>query len=499
MKLYRFKAKKGKGGLLGKTTVIVGAIMVGLFMAFGSVIVTQQIFMQETEFDSAPVPQEKIDNSQQKVNILKKTVAKPTGAVKRIVVKAPAQVASSEVQISIPKAFGDGFGTGVEMGTFDPTQLAASKMELNLPEVKLFDVAGKSDRILIVFDVCERTMTDEMGGLDAYNVVKDEIVRLVNGLPATILFNVMAVDNYGFHDRNKVAKLFRSSLVSANASNKAALASWMKPINPTPREIGLGTVPTEEAYELRFSPPPYNEKYQFPNDVHQNLWVVGRMRTYQAAIEQGAGVIFFLTTTWVRPEEYWYKISDAELAAYKKTQDKEREDWVKKGNKLITQEAKEALYAQARVEGWKILEEENKKRAAAGKPLRVERDSLGVAREHKVAAAVQADTSKAPNDFRPFIKYKEYSQNNLLAVYEPIFKKIYDDKKLPRPILNLIIMLPKKSGDRDAKDGKNQYGNTYVGGNGLSKDQQTAAGRWTKAHGDGKVRILRGAKPVSDF
>ena len=476
MKIYRFKPKHEKNALFIKVLIVVGVIQVAAMLFLGGMMITQALIPQEAEFEAPPPPQDVKEPEKQREVVLKKSMKRSSSAVRRINVVNPQMTNTPDLTISLPQGLGGDGDGGINISGIDPAALAGTKLDFKLPEFSLFGIKGASDRVVIAFDVSAATMTDDMGGLPAFNVVKDEIKSLVNGLPATVMFNVLAIDN----EHHGLVQAFRSSLVPANPTNKAAFESWMAPLNQSYERVGI----QDPNYTLRFNPPPYNSEFPYHQDVWQNIWVVNRYKTYQAAMEQGAGVVFFLTSSWRPPKDYWVKLTDTELANYNKRMEKARDDFVKRGGKIVDKEVKNDLYRKARQAGKAWLDAENARRRSKKQPEMVVRDTLGIARNIKDPNAVQADNMKSVDDFRQPIKWKSYTQSSLLAHYEPMFKKLYDERDLPRPTLNMIIMLPKKVTEQ---------------GESPTKEHISAASRWAKAHNNGKIRVLRGAKPFDEY
>ena len=477
MKIYRFKPKHEKNALFIKVLVAVGVIQIAAMLFLGGMMITQALIPQEAAFEASPPQQDVKEPEKQREVVLKKNIKRSTNAVRRINVVNPQMTNTPDLTISLPDGLGGDGDGGINISGIDPSALAGKKIDFKMPEFSLFDVKGSSDRILIAFDVSSNTMTDDMGGLDAYNVVKDEIKGLVRGLPATVMFNVMTFD----HERNPPHNMsvFRSSLVPASPTNKAAFESWINPVNSNINKIGLTN---EEAnLTLRFPPPPYNDGFYYHQTVWQHHGVVYYYMAYQAAIEQGAGVIYFLTADWPSPNDYYVKLNDRQMDDFRKQLQKNREDFIKKGGTIVSKDEKESFYSRARKAAQeRIIDPENEKRKKSGKPLWVVRDPWGVAWEHKLPEALEAVTKKDDEDFPPNVKFKGYGHSQLFAAYEPLFKKVYDERKLARPTFNMIIMLPKKGGD-------------------FTKEKSSAASRWAKSNNNGKVRVLRGAKPVSEY
>ena len=166
---------------------------------------------------------------------------------------------------------------------------------------------------------------------------------------------------------------------------------------------------------------------------------------------------------------------------YKAQWDKNVKDFERKGGKIGTSKDWDAWNKYMhpfRQQARKWLEDENKRRAAKGVPLMVESDLDKIIREK---LKIKYDGSPASRDsFKPSVpNFKQYNNQTLYAAYEPLLKKNYDQRSLPRPQLNIILLL--------SRDG--------------DWDQKRAIGprSWARANKDGAMRILRAGKPVSEY
>ena len=498
MKLRHFNPHHQKNSLFFKVMVAVGAFMVVSLILAGGIMVTKAILPSEAEFEAPKQVQKDLEPQKQKRKVITKNVQKRnTSLVKRINIVQPKQINTPQVTISLPSGMG---GEGTE--GFSNVNMAGmsnlGKIKIDIPEFDLFGIKGASDRVLICFDVTSKTMTGEMGALPACNVVKNEIATLVRGLPSTCLFNVMAFDmergqkagplGNGTEGGNiNCIEIFRQNLVLANSANKSSFEAWIKGINESAYQIGI----RDGNYELRFPYVPFNEgfayqarmkKWGWRNHVWERHAVVYWYMAYQAAIEQGAGVIYFLTTHWPLAEEFWIKMTPKQREKYVADTKKNAEDFQKKGGTLVSPEEKGKYYAIARARASELIKQENDARVKKGIPEMVIRDPWGYAAAKRIPEALEAMTKKTWDDFSPELKDpKAHTNASLLAFYEPIFKKVYDEKGLKRPVFNMIIMLP-RAGDPEWQ--KKYFKN---------------ASAWARQNNGGAVRILRGAKPVSEY
>ncbi|MBR4597457.1 MAG: hypothetical protein IKO42_03550, partial [Opitutales bacterium] len=428
------------------------------------------------------------ENQKRKV-IVKNTQKRNKSVVKRINIVQPQQINTPQVEISLPTGTGGEGTDGIGLSDFSGmTNLA--NLKIDLPEMDIFGAKAKSDRVFIVLEASPFMMNEDMGAFESYNIVKDEIKKLVKMLPSACVFNVMATDHWFSEARN----MCFPTLVPATNANKDTFDRWISAINSTYGQFGNKSFVGGTQYQLKFPHPPSpleNQKTKIKvNGEEQNFrfnWdyafqtgVVDRYKVYQAAIEQGAGAIWILTSSWPGPEKYYMPLTDDQVR--RNTEEWERnlkkaeregkhvrtkEDWDnwQKAIKPYCDKAKE----------W--LDKENARRRSKGIPQRVVLDYRVLALELKMKVP---DCEGIPADhFRPNPKFKTYNTQSLLACYEPIFKKVYDERKLPRPTVNIILLLTRKEEWNNKK-------------NSVPK-------AWAFRNGKGTVRILRGGKPISEY
>ena len=474
MRIHRFRPKHRKNSLFLKVLIIVGIVQAALLMALAGVLVTQSIIPQEQKFESAPKPVQTQEPEQQKRRVITKNLQKRSNQMpRRINVARVQNVRTPEVNISLPSGMG-----GADVGGMFSTEGIANlqKLSIDLPTLDLFNTKATSDRVFIAFECSEETMRDDMGGLDAYLIVKGEIKKLVNSLPSACLFNVAVFD----HHAKYVMNMCYSSLVPASAANKERFVRWIDNINRDEKHFGLQW--RDNNYKLRFPSPPdavYIDGFTFHFDSYQRDAVVCRYKVYQTAIEQRAGAVWILTREWPAPNKFFIPPTDsqikkfnekweAEVARQRKRgkivgEDKEWRDWIKSTEP-----------ARKKAEAW--LEAENKRREAKGIPKRVQSDMLALAAELKIPFP---ERPLMKNDLRPQIEFKRYSFQTLSACYEPILKKVYDEANLPRPTVNLIILQQR--------------------GKELDTKERASIRTWARWNNGGNYRILRAGKPVKEY
>jgi hypothetical protein len=302
------------------------AVLIIVALSFVAVTVIQK---EEKAFEAKPVkrPKMSLKKLQVPVNIKKKKMQRPK-LRKRIVVQPKMNQNMTDIKMPEISGVKCGLGAGAGGGLGGSGGIGFSMLEF-----EIFGIKGKGEKVFIALDSSPNMMLDEVGGMRAYTLIKDELGRIIDGLPPTALFNIAVFDH------NNAFALF-PSMVSASAANKSKVDGWLSPLNAVTQRMaanayGVGTLPPGGTRLDR-----YNDRYgKIKNGRH---WYP----VTAAAMQQQADAVFILSGFW-GPQ--WHKIGDA--GKYTETQ------WEK--------------YHETNAKAHKRWEEENKARAAKGEPPRV--------------------------------------------------------------------------------------------------------------------------------
>ena len=304
------------------------AVLVVIALSFVAVTV---ITKEENAFEAKPVsrPKMQLKKLQVPVNVKKKKVQKPK-LRKRIVVKPKMNQTMPDIKMPEISGVKGGLGGGAAGGLG-----GAGSLGFSMPEFELFGVKGRGEKICIILDSTAGMMVDEMGGIPAYTIIKEELIRILEGIPPTALVNVMVFDVWHAYTRFP-------NMVPASPSSVALIEEWLKPLNGVrpgmgvkeygPDTLGEGGMLIEEDFTT--------EKLK-----EQKAW----HRPAMLAMKQQADTVFLLTGGW---GPHWNTLTVTDTSEWNRTAAGKR-------------------YWEAYEEGKKLLEEENKKRAAKGDPPRV--------------------------------------------------------------------------------------------------------------------------------
>lgn len=321
------KKKKGYFAQHAKSSaalvsLAIHALLVVIALSFVAVTVIQK---EDKQFEAQPVnrPKMQLKKLQVPVNVKKKKMQKPK-LRKRIVVQP--KVNKSMPDIKMPEISGVKGGLGNAAGT---GLGGAGGLGFSMPEINVFGVKGKGEKVFIMLDASDEMMYDEMGGIPGYTLIKEELVKIIDGLPSTALFNVCVFDKWKTY-------LMFPKLVSASSPNVAKVDAWLEPLNAVrpgmgvnewgTRTLGSGGMQNEE--DLRIG------KFERMESWH---------RPSMLAMKQQADAVFVLTSWWgyqryaeTERDDAWYSTSKGKRYLEKydeavKKYDKECQDRIAKG------------------------------------------------------------------------------------------------------------------------------------------------------------------------
>ncbi len=322
----RFFAKHAKSS----AAIISLGIHAVIIVAALSFVAVTVITKEDKSFEAKPLsrPKMKIKKLQVPVNVKRQRVMKPK-LTKRIVVQPRSGQSMPDIRMPEISGVKGGLGAG-EVGGLG----GAGGVGFSMPEIEVFGVKGKGEKVCFILDSSPEMMYDEMGGIPAYTIIKNELIKILDELPSTTLFNVFVyVDRETF-------QLF-GDMVSANAANVDRLGQWLEPLNAVSpgmgsKNYGVGTLGEGGVQN--------SENLLAGKFQNQRFWY----RPAMLAMKQQADTVFLLTCSWGN------QYHDVE------TRDKE---WYNS--------SAGRRYMEAYEKGKLLLAEENKERAARGEPPKV--------------------------------------------------------------------------------------------------------------------------------
>lgn len=430
--------KRRKLNPLLMTVIVVSLVihLVGLAI-FGGWIIYEWTQPTEIQFDEAP-QMEAIDPQRLEYSVqMSKQTQRTTRPQQRITVTEISAMNIPDVDVQVPQinqrvatnpgGFGGGFGGGVGGG---------GNLGIGGAAVSLLGITAKTERVLFVIDTDPVLMRDEKGGMWAYNVIKKEILDIINSLPSGILFNIML---YNGHVNSQHVNLFRPQLVPASGENKRAAEQWLIPVNTDPARLGPGP--------NNFKPEAFIE----PVGPHlrNDFWA------FQAALEQKPDTIYVLSGNWRGFDSVRRPLSEREQQDFQKRV----EDWEKRWERIpqADREAYEKAVADAQAanaaanrRAREAFEAANKARVARGLPPEVGVHGhemlrrVGLSHINERQAGLQAMSQSARNRIdgaRPTRPHFNFEPRQVERHFEELKKVIFDADRLPRPSTNVIVFL----------------------------------------------------------
>ncbi|MDH3981449.1 MAG: hypothetical protein OES84_00950, partial [Kiritimatiellaceae bacterium] len=192
------------------------AILILVAVSFVAVTVIQR---EEQKFETKPVkrPKMQLKRLQVPVNVKKKKPKKPK-LRKRIVVQPKINQQTPDIKMPEISGVKGGLGSaGDGLG-------GAGSIGFNMPEMKLFGVKSRGEKVFIILDSGNKMMLDEMGGIRGYEIIKSELTRILGGLNSTVIFNVAV-----FSD-DIITTAF-PEMAPATPENVDKVVAWLKPLN----------------------------------------------------------------------------------------------------------------------------------------------------------------------------------------------------------------------------------------------------------------------------
>lgn len=199
-----------------------------------------------------------------------------TGALAQRVADVDLDLSRMEHVVNVPGETKGSGGGGLLGDPRDTRRLGVSRIDV-------FGLTAQTERVLFVVSAHPSMVYESKGGLETYQVIKNQIVATVGGLSAGTLFNVV------LHD-GRLIRTFKPQLVPAGRGVTNELRAWIQPVNSSLETLGLGSggrVPEIKNEVKRF--PELTEALGQRRNNHNHA------RLVQYILETGADTIFEIT------------------------------------------------------------------------------------------------------------------------------------------------------------------------------------------------------------
>jgi hypothetical protein len=274
-------------------------------------------------------------------------------------------------------------------------------------------IRSQGERVVIIIETSAQMLIDNKGGIDAYEIIKNEAERLIAGLPPGTLFNVF------FTDSDNRVQMFSNTLVAATPATKESVARWIRPINTDRTGQRVASVNfIQGGHRWRLT----------QESIIPNVGSRGMLFALEAAFSLRADTIFLITAGWPPIRDNW---SDADFQRI-------REEWRQRqlSNQRIAREyeawreRERAMQAEAR----RIFDAENQRRMARGQPARVVISMMEIVNENNLRARFDVP-SPGPLGNPP--DRRSYDIREVSRMVSDSIRHHYDVGD--RPQLNLIL------------------------------------------------------------
>ncbi len=409
---------------------------------FGGITLYEAIQPGDPTFDKPP-PAERIDpvkiEFKNRFQEKQKQTQRPR---QKLQVQTVGNLAMPEIDIQVPNLgntgdigrFGDGrFG---ELG--DGAALGIGEVS-----VEMFKIQARGEKFLFAIDVRPALLQDKKGGIPTYDVIKKDVLRVINDLPSGVLFNVFL-----FHDHRVEA--WKPKLNPATKSNKEDIAEWIAPINTSPDQTGV----RESNLEA--------ESWQTPliaERVNARSWDQdnARIMVTAAMLEQQPDAVFIFSDgladfggATYRSDEDSAETQASRLAAVRELGFDSVEAY-EKARESIKEEVNKRVAA--------FKKRENEQRKKKGIPPRVY-----TGRENSVLKGkIEKKVAEEVDNYVPRIDFQRFRtvipEREIEGFFERILRTYYDALNDDRPQLNAIVF---KGADEEVSEEQEEVIDDYV-------------------------------------
>ena len=389
-------------------SLTIHAVLLVFALSFVAVTVIQK---EDKKFESKLVNRPRLPPKKLQVPVkIKKQQRKPK-LRQRIVVKQ--KINRNMPDIKMPEITGIKGGLGAAGGA---GLGGAGGIGFSMPEVKVFGVRSKGEKVFLALDSDAIIMRDEVGGMRAYMTIKDELAKIIEGLSPTTLFN-LAVFDHG------TAVLLFPRMVPATRENTSRVRAWLESLNKVSAGMGSNAYGVKTIGEggTRLPATGVLARGKLQKDEIARYGQYWYRPMAEAMLEQ-ADTIFLLSG--------WWGVVRHAIGEWPEWSDAKRKKW--------EEEVQKALAKQ---------EEENKKRAAIGEPPQVLRDHHALAH---VYFPGKFESLRKPEPEWHLYTGKDFADALHILRKETVsnlpVKSGISKKKKDRFSLNVVYFAPKDTG-----------------------------------------------------
>lgn len=153
-------------------------------------------------------------------------------------------------------------------------------IDFGISKMDFFGTKATAEKMVLILDVSKNIVHDRRGGLEAFNVIKDDFNILISDLRPSTLFNVILFDQDNI-------QCYNQDLIPATAIHKTNVLEWIGNINYNTDIIGLNDS----------TPTIINNSYNYNIPLNKND-INGWFKALQKGIELNPDIFFILVSNW---------------------------------------------------------------------------------------------------------------------------------------------------------------------------------------------------------
>lgn len=425
-----FKPKQ-QNAIRGRSSALIVTVVLHavIFLVSGAIIVSKTIIKPPAEFEPVKVVRAKIPPKKLQVPVKVQKQAKSAPKMSNISSPNSRPNLKAVDLTGMPTAGGGGHSVGVDVGS-----VSLGDMSFGTSQINIFKQKGKGEKFLFALDTDRMVLLDAIGGIDAYAIIKKELLDVVSRLSPAVLFNVAIFDQDN-------CLMFSKEMSPATDENLKKLTDWLAPLNSKSDRYGPKTL-TKPGEKLSFNP-------MMPIFYNQD----GYLLAIEYAIQKGVDSMYWLGACdlldWVH-KDFYESAKNGKLGGDENGRYPYELDFTRyAGGK----EAWDKLVAKAK----KAQADENKERLESGGKVRVvegtgEDGSIVRAYYPTAAQPPRMDDSKqryfyVPKDILEYMESarKKYAEKDVKASLGLKKKKL---------TINVIHFVPKVAATAEGEDGK---------------------------------------------
>ena len=441
--------------MLMSVLLISGGIHLLLLFILGGITVVKYMTPTEAQFDEPPVISEIEPPPDLKIEIRQQTP--PSQSMQRMQMQQIANIAVDTIQVDLPN-MQDSFTVSAGLGNVGGGSLmgnARGTIGLGVSDISVFGLRSRAERVLFVIDAGRDMVTDNKGGLNSYQVIKDEITTMVGNLSAGTLFNVI------IFDRQNV-RYFKPQLMSAGVDITRELQNWINPVNANADNIGVSG-----GQPIRLTVMEDHEIQQVMARNYGGNRNNEVMRLTQMALEQTADAIYFITGYHQGYDRIRRPPTERENAQWERTTSRS------------AYQRQLAIHLEERPSMAKRIEEElariNAERASRGQPPRILSQRHG---SYSNAHELGLEWNTPHPGWQPAYYI---DQRDVETYFRNLVRHLFLDRGAERPSVNVVLFL---AGDEELGSDAERELRRFV---------RSLGGQHRVIHGEDQIKSARSA------